>query len=609
MESSPVNWLCDPLPGYTEPPVAPLPPLDSPEILQNMRIRPSSLGKAILFSFWKLSGFMRFYRQLTPDRLEKLLRTENLRTPGLFAPIISATILLKESQYAEHWLDRATALVMAALAFKRDLFAGRVLQDTYRGKPLEMGQYPNLFGTMLEVNNGQVIFRKNPDADAILVLVNGNFFRVPISTEFETMRYRLQRCVEIAEQAANSIANSPGSLTASTNRFQLRAWKRVLSSESNLRMLQKMRDTLFTVCLDTPIQPDSPSEAARLIHLGNPGNRFYLAGTQLVIFPNGMAGVLLNFTTYIDGNPMSRFADEIYHRSEQMLRRIATSTKDFETTVSEFNPEQIKLQIPAKIVEKSQKQIQSVQDLQPHTIVLENLGKNNFGNIKQHAVPLFVLALMTAVYELTGRIPVVEQFVSLAHFRCMGLTRQVVTTPECKAACTALYKTSFSEEIWQTVVQAVQSQRAVIRIAQQYFPLTSLEALYFKQLGNGGKILFMWLFRLRRLFMALTGQRLRWPTDVLISHPRIFDSYTIIGRPGVRLPYVRQFGLHYQIHPQKTVLIFMPGVKWRYPNHLVAVKIEKYFRKLADLAQEFAMKDDIPAPAENKSDTLQKTSE
>jgi len=539
----------------------------------------------------------------------KLLRTVNLRTPGLFAPIISATILLEESRQKVHWLDRATALVMAALEFKRDLFAGNVIQDTRHGKPLEMGQYPNLFGTMLVIQNKHVQFHKNPNAEAILVLVNGNLFRVPIREDFHVMRHRLEQCVEAGKRQAKAIASSPGWLTAASNAFQLRAWKHILANETHQRMFGLIRDTLFTVCLDTPINPDSPSEAARLVHLGNPGNRFYLAGTQLVIFPNGTAGVVLNFTAYIDGNPMSRFAQEIYHRSERLLRRISDLPKRTEEMVSLFKPNPIELRISPKIIEKAQRQIQSVQDLQPHTIVLENIGRDNFGNLKQHAVPLFVLALMASVYELTGHIPVVEQFVSLAHYRCMGLTRQVVTTPECKAACKALSEKQLSAETWQVVLQAVHRQKQVVQVAQRYFPLTSLEALYFKQLGTGRKILFMWLFRLRRFLMALTGQRLRWPTDVLISHPRIFQAYTIIGRPGVRLPYVRQFGLHYQIHPRKTVLIFMPGMTWRYPNHLVAEKIEKYLRKLVDLVEHFAIREETIIRTEEESSNVRKVNE
>ncbi len=45
-----------------------------------------------------------------------------------------------------------------------------------------------------------------------------------------------------------------------------------------------------------------------------------------------------------------------------------------------------------------------------------------------------------------------------------------------------------------------------------------------------------------------------------------------MGRPGIRLPYVKYFGLHYQILDDSVLLTFMPGMKWSIPNsELVAV--------------------------------------
>ncbi len=40
----------------------------------------------------------------------------------------------------------------------------------------------------------------------------------------------------------------------------------------------------------------------------------------------------------------------------------------------------------------------------------------------------------------------------------------------------------------------------------------------------------------------------------------------MVGRPGVRLPYVRYFGLHYQMLDDRTRFTVRPGLSWRISN-------------------------------------------
>jgi hypothetical protein len=40
----------------------------------------------------------------------------------------------------------------------------------------------------------------------------------------------------------------------------------------------------------------------------------------------------------------------------------------------------------------------------------------------------------------------------------------------------------------------------------------------------------------------------------------------MLGRPGVRLPYVRYFALHYQMLDDRTRLTVMPGPSWKISN-------------------------------------------
>jgi hypothetical protein len=71
-----------------------------------------------------------------------------------------------------------------------------------------------------------------------------------------------------------------------------------------------------------------------------------------------------------------------------------------------------------------------------------------------------------------------------------------------------------------------------------------------------------------------------FPREVLVSHPEIMDVIPVIGRPGVRLPYVRYYGLHYQIMDEKTVITMMPAVVWTIPNAAFIEELKSSLQKM-----------------------------
>jgi hypothetical protein len=65
-----------------------------------------------------------------------------------------------------------------------------------------------------------------------------------------------------------------------------------------------------------------------------------------------------------------------------------------------------------------------------------------------------------------------------------------------------------------------------------------------------------------------------------ISHPRVYPDVSIVGRPGVRVPYVMDFALHYQIHDQKIVMTIMPSLNWAIPNVDLVASLQKSFEEI-----------------------------
>ena len=73
--------------------------------------------------------------------------------------------------------------------------------------------------------------------------------------------------------------------------------------------------------------------------------------------------------------------------------------------------------------------------------------------------------------------------------------------------------------------------------------------------------------------------------DIVISHPEIYPEVPIVGRPGIRLPYAKYFGLHYQILEEKIVITMMPGLNWAIPNVEFLHELVKSLMKLKMIIQ------------------------
>jgi hypothetical protein len=86
------------------------------------------------------------------------------------------------------------------------------------------------------------------------------------------------------------------------------------------------------------------------------------------------------------------------------------------------------------------------------------------------------------------------------------------------------------------------------------------------------------------LMLALKATRSKGAEDAVISHPQIYPELRVIGRPGVRLPQVTHFGLHYQIFANELQLTFYRGRRWNTPNAEFARDIEQAVRDVLAIA-------------------------
>ncbi len=564
--------------GYQKPPLLVLPEFEE---LQMAGLSSDPLARKVIHVALSLAGFRRFYQKL-PEQFEEIYRHTNLRLPGLYTPLISATLALADDPRNLDPLQRAATLLLATRSLHHDVMTGKLPQDTVQGQPLEMGQYPNLFSTCLTIEGKRVRVFKSTNIRRVIVIVARRFFELDLGApdqvpDVDHIVLMLQDIVERARQRRLPIDQpSPALLTATSNSRQIRMFYRLQQIQVNAESLAKMRHSFVILCLELDSYPSSSAEAAYVTHCTNYENRWFHSSLQLVVYGNSRACAICNFTTYLDGNTMMRAAAEIQRRgakwplSDSMPRRVTSPAPANE----------LRWRVPPMALVQAQRDIRPIIDPQQATFEIDTIGRNFFATYNVAAVPAFILALQMTARHFIGHHAKITQFLSMSKFRCMDLVTTVVTTPEVERFVDLVRQSQCeAQQSMALMQQAIDSQAQACRIARRYSSLDDLLALYIRR-SQGVKrglvifIVFLMHFILRRLGRLKTEGR-----EILVSHPEIYPEVPVVGRPGIRLPYVKYFGLHYQIFDQKIVITMMPAISWRIPNaELIAVLAESLER-------------------------------
>jgi hypothetical protein len=235
---------------------------------------------------------------------------------------------------------------------------------------------------------------------------------------------------------------------------------------------------------------------------------------------------------------------------------------------------------------RAKKDLQQVLDHQQATFILSGIGRKAFQAQKMEPVPTFILALGMAVKYFSGRVGNISQFLTMSKYRCMDMNITNVTTPEVIQFVNYMDGNDLQPDMTRILYQnAVDSQLKECRKGRKYLPLTTSFLLFYNSLSGYRKKLIALIVAL--MVFCLWVSRLFKPTvnDIIVSHPEIYEEITIVGRPGIRLPYVKYFGLHYQILDDRMVITMMPGQKWPVKNQDFILHVEKNLKKIISSLQ------------------------
>lgn len=450
-----------------------------------------------------------------------------------------------------------------------------------------MGQYANFFSTSLVVEGGRASLFKSASFSQITVMVGGRIYLLDLFGEaqdsFPPFDHVVTALSTLLLQAQSDLQIAPepavGLLTAASDRTQLKAFSRLRTIEGNASNLDALRHSLLTLCLEPDGFPSSPAEAARLAHSTNLHNRWFHSSLQLVVFGNGRACAICSFSAYLDGNIMMRGCAELQRRAA--ILPLVDLTANATTELPKARA--LRWVVDERAILAARRDVEPLLDEQTATFELDGYGKRFFaaGNILP--VPAFTLALLATAKRLTGRIPNVYQFLTMSKYRCMDLAVANVTTPEAMGFADYVMTPEFNATHARHLMEAaIASQVTTMRHARQYLGLDLLLGLFVRSLPATrrrllvlGELPIFILLRILGLFKPQRG-------DILASHPDIYPEVPVLGRPGIRLPYVTYFGLHYQIMDDKTVVTLMPGTGWGVPNAQLVAELE---RSLAQVKQ------------------------
>ncbi len=526
-------------------------------------------------------GYPAFHAQLPPGA-ETLLRSTNMREGRLFAPVYSATMVLEDDPRALSPLARAASLVVAARSFCDDVMSGRLPPDEHRGQPLEMGQYPNLFATSIEVKSGRARLYKSRRLDQIAVVVRRRVFVQRIGGAGEASAAQIESALAAIvaradQQPAVRDDEAPGVLSAADSKTLRGALRAMESREVDARSLASLRDCSFVLCLDLDDAPATYAAAGIRSQVGNPANRWYLASLQLVVFGNARASLVCSFPAYLDGNVMMRVA-------AQVQRRGCKASLDAPSVRSAALDDAALLRwtLDARRVRQAWSDVARVRDDQPASFEIRTLGRDAFTKLGVDAVNAFVLALALATKRRAGDLPNILQLVTVSRLRCVPVGAAVVTTPPVHRFVDLVASGGSSERAGELLHLALASMAEQSRIERQKLSLRwTIEGFVRTRRGPARARALAVMAATLGVLRAMGAVPAR---RIVISHPEIVSEVPIVGRPGIKLPYVDPYGLHYQMFADHTVLTFMPGTRWKVRNADFLADIETALHEVVAIA-------------------------
>ncbi|CAH3023881.1 unnamed protein product [Porites evermanni] len=481
-------------------------------------------------------------------------------------------------------IERASSLI-DGLMKARDLYrSSEYTQDVMKTTALSMQWYNYVFSCSMQFFPGSIERYKAPEINSrhIIVMIRGNMYKLDLihnddeGREEIITKSQLEKKLEtIVEMDASREPSTPiAFLTSLTPSERCQEEQRLKClSQRNVDNLSLLRDALFIVALDPDTSPRKANEAMFELHSGNFVNRWYDKSVQLVVFGNGVAGLVNNYLAGMTGTVGTNFV------------RIAVKNERLSGEETEDGYEGFKIWPEASPIiwddtneeyfkHKTAKFIKESRTSGPFKQMSQDVfrictGFSFESMCKDHCVTPggpFQAGMQLALAKISGRCMSVNEVVSIRHFRFGGMTFMDSSMADMKKF---IEKARQSEGSLQTMTKqervllksllkkAIESYKdEVLRYKKGQINLWHLDALY-RNLGLPNRLPFRNTPQpqIKRRFRQAVADLLRSPllnilppqvAENVTSNPCWYPEIEAIGRPGVKciLPD-RSMALHY----------------------------------------------------------------
>ncbi len=459
---------------------------------------------------------------------------------------------------------RAASLVASALVFHQKIKSGNLEDDLFRGKPLNMRQYPNLFGRSIVPAPPHNKHVDTPDSEHIVVLAGRQAFRLQVLAEGkpvngDTLLAQFESVVRAA-QSPDAHDQWLGALTA-CNRFKsARMRERLGRNPVNAASLETIDTALLTVSLDLDLEPGSLEDITRLGYSGNYRNRWYEKSSQLVVFGNGEAAVILSFPCYLDGTIGTRYAAELFSGAQNVA--FADPAPDLTPSLQ---PHKLELAIDADLLADAEREASSYIRDDRDIFRIEGIGKDFFKSRGISPDSSIQMALLLAGRKVFGHNLNLRQFINVRRFAGGTLELPYVTTQEAEKFLNAATEQKLSKpELAKILREAVQSHKDIViktfngRSPKTIFNFALMDASAVKRKLAPYISGFFRRIGYKKYVSDMVGTS-EHTADIISSSLKIEPGMRILGRPGIHLPFLRYFGMHYLVEPNSILFIFMPA--------------------------------------------------
>ncbi|MEV6276898.1 choline/carnitine O-acyltransferase [Nocardia sp. NPDC051832] len=220
-------------------------------------------------------------------------------------------------------VERAAAIVSAAVAYKLALDEEAIEPATQRGQQLSMWQHKYLFSETRipgpEQDSVRVPYSDEwpgpSDARHIVVFYRGNALRLEVIGP-DGAPYSLEDLADALRTVLSTVTETgaaAGHLTTKA-RAEWAASRTALRAEpANGAALDTIETALFCLCLEDFTPQDDLQACDQLLH-GDSGNRWFDKAVSFIVFGNGQAGINVEHCG-LDGTTILSFVDTLLETS------------------------------------------------------------------------------------------------------------------------------------------------------------------------------------------------------------------------------------------------------------------------------------------------------